>query len=162
MEPSHHFTAAEGYADLGMIRRARECLAELSPAERALPRVIRLRVRLHLAAREWQEGWAACRHLLDLAPEDPSAHIHGAYCLHEMGLTDEARDLLLSGPESLRREPVFFYNLGCYEARLGELESARAWLLRSFEMDEALLRQARRDPDITDIWEDLRRCLEEA
>ena len=76
-------------------------------------------------------------------------------------LTSQARETLIGGPDSLREEPVFFYNLGCYEARLGQRDAARAWLLRSFEMEPDLRHQAKGDPDLRDLWGDLEAALNE-
>jgi predicted Zn-dependent protease len=161
MEPSHHFVAAQGYLELGMLADAHERLALVSEEERIHPRTLRLRIQLHVAAEDHRSALAVCRQLNDLAPDDPAGYIHGAYCLHELGQTGEAREMLLSGPEALREESIFFYNLGCYEARLGEVDSACAWLLRSFQMNDELRRFASRDPDLEDIWEDLRETIDD-
>lgn len=156
MEPSHQFVAASGYFELGMWADAWKCIDEMSDDERMHPRTLRLKAQLHIAAEAFSEGLAVCRQLCDVAPDDPAGYIHGAYCLHEIGETEEARELLLNGPETLREEPIFFYNLGCYEARLGETDSACAWLLRSFQMNSALRQHARRDPDLEEIWDSIR------
>ncbi|MCB1231492.1 MAG: tetratricopeptide repeat protein [Verrucomicrobiae bacterium] len=156
MEPSHHFVAAQGYFELGMLADAWERLAELPEEERVHPRTLRLKAQLHIAASDFAQALSICRQLCDVAPGDPAGYIHGAYCLHELGDTEEARELLLSGPETLREEPIFFYNLGCYEARLGETDAACAWLLRSFQMNAALRQHARTDPDLMEIWESIR------
>lgn len=161
MEPSYPFVAAQGYYELGMFGEAWARLAELSPEERARPAALRLRIQLHLATGEWAEGLAVSRQLREVSPDEAAGYIHGAYCLHELGKTEEAREWLMDGPEALREEPIFFYNLGCYEARLGEIDSACAWLLRSFQMDDGLRRQARRDPDLKEVWEEIRSTLEE-
>ncbi len=156
MEPSHLFIAASGYFELGMLEDAWEQIDALSEDERNHPRTLRLQAQLHIAAGRHEPGLAVCRQLCDVAPDDAAGYIHGAYCLHELGETEEARELLLNGPEALRDEPIFFYNLGCYEARLGETDAACAWLLRSFQMDSALRHHARRDPDLEGIWDSIR------
>ena len=155
MELPHRLKAAEGYFELGMLAEARAEIAEIPPESRALTQVLQLRIQLDLREEQWESALALSRQLCDVAPDSTVGFIHGAYCLHELGRTEEARELLMDGPESLRNEPVFFYNLGCYEAKLGETESARAWLLRSFEMDADLRRQAKDDPDLADMWEEL-------
>ena len=155
MEPSHQFVLAQGYFELGMHADAWEHLAQLPNDEQSHPRTLRLRSQLLISMSEFDNALAICRQLRDVAPEDVAGYIHGAYCLHEIGKTEDARELLINGPEALREEPIFFYNLGCYEARLGEIDSARAWLQRSFEMDGELRYQARRDPDLVDVWDEL-------
>ena len=47
--------------------------------------------------------------------------------MHEMGRTQQAKDVLLEGPPSLNREPTFHYNMACYERSLGNLAAARAF-----------------------------------
>ncbi|MBL9151178.1 MAG: hypothetical protein JNK37_01765 [Verrucomicrobiales bacterium] len=160
MEPNHLFIAAQGYYELGMLDEAWARLAELSVEERARPATLKLRIQLHVTAREWKDGLAVCRQLCDVCPDDAAGYIHGAYCLHELGKTAEARELLMEGPDTLKEEPIYFYNLGCYDARLGNVNSACHWLKRSFEMDDALRRQARRDPDLKEVWEEIRSHLE--
>ena len=65
-----------------------------------------------------------------------------------MGRTVEAKEMLLTGPASLLREATYYYNLGCYDAVLGNVEGARAYLRTSFKMDKNFLEFARSDPDL--------------
>jgi predicted Zn-dependent protease len=154
MDRAPQLSAAEGYFELGMAGEARREFDNLLAEERLSPAGLQLNTQLHLSAQAWENALALSRQLCDVAPEANAGYIHAAYCLHELGRTREAREFLVEGPESLRDEPVFFYNLGCYDARLGETESARAWLLRSFEMDDELRQQAKSDPDLQGVWEE--------
>lgn len=153
MDPRFQLRIAEGYFELGMLDEAREEFDRLRSEDRLMPEALQLNVQMHLSEGGWEAALALSRQLCDVEPQAISGYIHAAYCLHELGRTEEARDFLLEGPESLREEPVFFYNLGCYEARLGETDSARAWLLRSFELDETLRHQAKSDPDLVGVWD---------
>ena len=47
-----------------------------------------------------------------------------------------------------RARPCSFYNMGCYHARLGEMDAAVEMLQKAFSKDESLRRSARRDPDL--------------
>ena len=76
-------------------------------------------------------------------------------CLHELGLTEDARRTLLDGPECLRSEAVYYYNLGCYQTQLGDLNDAKRMLKRSFEMDAKLEDVAKADPDLQVLWDEL-------
>jgi hypothetical protein len=60
-------------------------------------------------------------------------------------------ELLQQGPASLLREPVYFYNLGCYHAVLGNPEDAQSYLQMSFNMDEKFREIARYDPDLEGV-----------
>lgn len=141
-------TAAEGYLDLGLPELAREELALLPPSQSSHPEVMELRLAILMRSRAWEaaaeEGLAACQ----IAPEHTRFFIHTAYCLHELGRTGDARRLLLSGPEALRRDPLYHYNMGCYLAVMGLKDEARAFLERAIAMDHRLRAFARTDPDL--------------
>jgi tetratricopeptide (TPR) repeat protein len=104
-----------------------------------------------MRSRRWDEALAACEALREGRPELSLGYIHGAFCLHELGRTAEAMALLQEGPASLLREPVYFYNLGCYHAVLGNPEEAQNCLQTSFNMDEKFREIARYDPDLEDV-----------
>jgi hypothetical protein len=65
-----------------------------------------------------------------------------------MGRTQEAKQLLLDGPASLLSEPTYHYNLGCYDAILGNLDTAAQHLETSFQMDSKFREIAKYDPDL--------------
>jgi len=144
--------AAQGYLMLEMDEDARESLDGLTAEDFSNPedRAIWVALRLELAVRStrWESGIRFARELRSLAPENPGSFIQGAYCLHELGRTDEAKVLLLEGPESLHEEPLYHYNLGCYHALLGDRVQALACLNQAFERDPQLRRTARKDPDL--------------
>jgi hypothetical protein len=72
---------------------------------------------------------------------------HAAFA-HELGQTEAARQALLAGPETLQADPIYHYNLACYECRLGQLESARARLEQTFLIDKKFREFAKTDPDL--------------
>ena len=110
--------------------------------------VIELRTVILMQARRWKNALAAARTLCGSDPEKTSGFIHAAFCLHEMGRTSEARDVLLNGPETLHVEPTFHYNLACYECALGNLELARMHLEKSIQLDKNFRDFAKSDPDL--------------
>ncbi|NNE92168.1 MAG: hypothetical protein HKN23_11020, partial [Verrucomicrobiales bacterium] len=138
--------SAEGYLELGMFDEAWEALDELSADWQAEPAVMEMRVMLQMNRENWEDAIEWCDRLCEAAPQSHAGFIHGAYCLHELGRTAEARDKLHNGPSSLQKDPLFFYNLACYEAQLGETETARTWLDRACNLDRTLKKQAETDP----------------
>jgi len=60
--------------------------------------------------------------------------------------------VLLSGPQTLRERSIFFYNVACYQARLGQLETALQTLRKCFDLDPSLRKSARRDHDLEPLW----------
>ncbi len=145
--------AAQGYCELGMYD---ESLAELDslPAELSQhAMVVELRTITLMQAKRWKPALTASRSLCRVAPEKTSGFIHAAFCLHELGRTDEARDTLLSGPDLLHAEPTFHYNLACYECALGNLDLARLHLEKSIELDKKFKEFAKSDPDLAALRE---------
>jgi tetratricopeptide (TPR) repeat protein len=61
---------------------------------------------------------------------------------------EEAREILLSGGQTLEREAMFHFNMGCYECQLGNLEEAKDWLRRAFSLDPKYRKVSREDPDL--------------
>ncbi len=147
--------AAQGYLELGMVD---EALAELSFLQELKihdPEIVELRLHILMQGQRWHAALATAEELLRVTPNAVPAYIHGAFALHELGRTREARDLLLKGPPDLRNDPTFHYNIGCYEAVLGNRNSAMQSLRKSFALDETYRDFAIQDPDLESIREDI-------
>ena len=140
-----------GYAELGMDR---ESIAELNSIPRALqnrPEVLQLRLHHLMLRKSWQRALTLSRRLCRVAPDCGAGFLHAGFCLNQLGRTEDARNTLLKGPPALRREPIFFYNLGCYEALLGRPREARRNLEISFLMDGNFREIAKKDPDLKSL-----------
>ena len=147
--------AAEGYSELGMLAEALAALDEISVEDRDRTEVLRMRIQIYLQAKDWETGLRLSRQLTDLLPDESYGFIHSAFCLHELSRTAEAKQVLLNGPSSLLEEPIYYYNLGCYEAVLGNLDQAKAYLRASFRLNKSFREIARTDPDLANIRDDL-------
>jgi Flp pilus assembly protein TadD len=147
--------AAQGYLELGMVKEALAEISVIESAESCNPDLLELRLHILMQGERWYEALTVAEELLGLNPSALSAYIHGAFALHELGRTAEARDLLLKGPEILRKDPTYHYNIGCYEAVLGNRESAKQSLKRSFALDSTYRDFAKVDPDLQAIRDEL-------
>ncbi len=147
--------AAQGYLELGMVEEALAELTSVSDELRDDPDIVELRLHILMQGRRWAEALTTAEELLRKKPNAVPGYIHGAFALHELGRTAEARDLLLKGPGDLRKDPTFHYNIGCYEAVLGNRESALESLNQSFALDETYRDFAKRDPDLEAIKAEL-------
>ncbi len=154
-EWDRRITAAQGYVELGLHEEARVELSHLPTSLRSRPDVLEISVLCLMNEQRWAEALAAAQKLCVLEPDQPGGYIHSAFCLHELGRTAEALDVLSRGPATLRTKPVYYYNLGCYLARLGQEEQALKLLKQSFEMDGDLRRDARHDPDLLSLRQKL-------
>ena len=147
--------AAQGYLELGMVEEALAELSGVKSLEAGDPDLVELRLHIMRHGERWSEALVVAEELLRLNPSALPAYIHGAFALHELGRTADARDLLLRGPEILREDPTYHYNIGCYEAVLGNSESAKQSLERSFALDETYRDFAKKDPDLKAIRHEL-------
>jgi predicted Zn-dependent protease len=147
--------AAEGYADLGMYDDALAELDELDPDEQERLETLRMRAEIVLRKRDWRSALRLSLKACQLYPNESSGFIHAAFCLHELGRTQDAKQTLLDGPAKLLDEPVYYYNLGCYDAVLGNLDQAKAYLHASFRLDKSFRDMAKNDPDLERIKDEL-------
>lgn len=140
--------AAQGYLELEMPQEALAELNALGEGEQQREDVLQLRLFVMMRGRLWDGAMDICERLRGGFPESATGYIHGAFCLHENGQTAEAKNLLLSGPPALEKEATYFYNLGCYDAVLGNIAEATAHLQTSFQMDKKFREFAKYDPDL--------------
>jgi len=140
--------AAQGYLELGLHAEAAEEMRHLPKEAFERGDVIEISLLCLMEQKRWGDALVVAEKLCRLEPRQAGGFIHAAFCLHELGRTREALDILARGPASLKTKPVYYYNLGCYLACLGEEEKAVALLLQSFEMDGTLRGHARHDPDL--------------
>ena len=150
-ELDRNILTAQGYMELGLFEDARAELVALPKQAWERGDVLETWVLCQMGERRWEEALDMSRRLCEMQPKEPSGYIHAAYCLHELGRTSEAMDLLKNGPKSLRTKSVYFYNLGCYCAKLGLVDEAKRLLEKSFEIDNGLRRVAKKDPDLAEL-----------
>lgn len=153
MDCEWRLRAAAGYAELGMNR---ESIAELNAIEmlsQTRPEVLQLRLHHLMREKKWARALTISRKLCQVAPHCSAGFLHAGFCLHELGKTLQAKKLLLKGPVALLREPIYYYNMGCYDALLGNRKSAQVHLLTSFKMDPSFRDIAKKDPDLKAVQE---------
>jgi Flp pilus assembly protein TadD len=101
-----------------------------------------------MKAQRWAQALCVSQQLCRVAPDSGTGFLHAGFCLHQLGKTAEAKQLLITGPLALLREPIYYYNLGCYEALLGNVPGAHEHLRISFRMDSSFRKLAKQDPDL--------------
>lgn len=145
--------AAQGYFELGMLEDAMAELDSLPASMRERKEVLQMRLFIHMRVRRWTHALEISHALCRVNPDETLGFIHAAFCLHELGRTAEAKALLLAGPATLLDEATYHYNLGCYDAALGNIEDAQAHLRKSFKLDREFREYARTDPDLKGVWD---------
>lgn len=112
---------------------------------------LRQRTEALIEEENWNKALGLCRQLCRKVPNSIFGYISLSLCLHGLGRTAEAKNVLLDGPKFLKDSPLYHYNLACYEARMGNLENAKQSLRLSFRMDEGYRELAKTDPDLADF-----------
>jgi predicted Zn-dependent protease len=146
---------AEGYSELGMLEEALAQLNQLEAADQDRLEILRMRVDILLRKQDWEEALQLSRRFCTMNPHQPFGYVHTAFCLHELGRTSEAKQTLMDGPAALLSEPVYYYNLACYDTVLGNFEQAKENLRASFNLDKSFQQLAKKDPDLKEIRDDI-------
>lgn len=158
---SHFVRAAQGWMELGCRIEAEMELAHVSAANRHHPEVLETEWSLTAARLDWLRGVVIGELLVTLYPERADGWLHRAYAIRrvENGGLSKARESLLPAAEQFPSEPVIPYNLACYAAQMGELDEARKWLKRSFNVGrfETIQTMSLSDSDLKPLWEEIRR-----
>ncbi len=152
MEFEWHVQAASGYAELGMFRESLAELDAIAPHLQNRPEVLHLRLHHLMRKKRWKEALRISRSLCRVAPDCGTGFLHAGFCLHQLGKTAEAKVLLSAGPIALLKEPIYYYNMGCYDALLGNVHDARENLSISFRMDASFRHLAKQDPDLKSLY----------
>jgi tetratricopeptide (TPR) repeat protein len=144
--------AADGYLFLNMAPEALGELDDIAPEQQSDPDVRLERIRVLLHMRRWKEAEALSGEGATAHPEEDEFTVQRAFALHQMRRNDKAVEVLLAAPEWLRRTGILHYNLACYEARLGDLSTARECMDAAIQINAAMKKNASIDPDLQALW----------
>ncbi len=144
--------AADGYLFFNMSAEALEELDRIEPREREIAVVLLARNRVLLHLRRWEDAEALSRHGAARYPEEEEFTVQHAFSLHQLQRGEQASQVLLAAPAWIRKTGILHYNLACYEARLGDLAVARRCIDVAIEMNAAIKKNARTDPDLAALW----------
>ena len=151
MEEPTWLESTRGYIDLSMFDEALKTLDALPEDQRNSAPALEMRIIAYLDQKELEKALEIALKLCRTHSDNHAGYIQGSYCLHALNRTEDAQEHLQSGPASLRREPVYFYNLCCYDLSLGNEDAAMAWLNRAFEMSPGYAEEALKDDDLLPI-----------
>lgn len=155
MDEPYWLDKTRGYIDLAMYDEAWRELDGLPAGKCDHPEALGMRIIIRLDENKVEEALSLSRSLCEAYPDSHVGFIQGAFCLHQLGRTEEAIDHLQSGPETLLDEPVYFYNLACYELALGKQQAALTWLRQSVDMDRTFRARALTDPDLVAVRDEI-------
>ncbi len=151
VEVQRALEAADGYLYLGMTRDALAQIALIPAAEQEEAPVMLARIRVLLHLRRWKDAESLSRRGLELHPDEEEFTVQQAFALHQLEKGEEAFRVLLAAPEWIRRTGILHYNLACYEARLGDINTARRCIDAAIELNSAMKKNVRTDPDLAGL-----------
>lgn len=144
--------AADGYLYLGMPAEALRELDEINPAEQKHASVLRARIRVLLHLKRWLDADELSALGQEVYPDENEFMVQRAFALHQLKRGGEAVHVLLNAPEWIRRTGILHYNLACYEAQLGDMNTARQCIRAAIEINSSFKKNARQDPDLQRLW----------
>ena len=144
--------AAEGYVFFSLHREALAELDSIPEDEQDDCDVLVARIRILLHLRRWRKAAQLSARGAGLHDAEDEFTVQRAFALHQMNLGEKAARVLLDAPEWIRRTGILHYNLACYEARWGNLTVARQCVQAAIELNSAIKKNARQDPDLAELW----------
>jgi len=148
LETQHALRAADGYLYLGLPKEALAEFEAIAHEDRSAPTVMLARIRVLLHLRHWKDAEKLSLEGTQVHPTEEEFTVQRAFALHQMRKGDEAIEVLLAAPEWIRRTGILHYNLACYEARLGDLKTAQQCIQAAIEINAAMKKNAKSDPDL--------------
>jgi len=145
-------SAAEGYAMLGMVEEADTELDGLGPELVTHPAVLGARVQIFMAVEDWAAAVEISKRLVEFASEEAGHWILLGNVMRRADSVEAAEEVLLEGVEQHPKVATIHYNLACYAAVQGRLDTARMRLAEATKLDEKAKLMALDDPDLESIW----------
>ena len=157
LEPpdQQHWKAAVGYVELGMYTDANSELDKIDPFCRAVPEVLAVRIAIYHGLKKWELMREIAKRLADFQPNDVQWIIAYAYATRRAESIKPAKEILLQAEPKFPKEAIIKYNLACYFCQTGEIQNAKNYLKKAFEIDSSWRLQALEDEDLKLLWNDL-------
>ncbi len=144
--------AAEGFLFFSLYREALAELDSIPEFEREDCEVMVARTRILLHLGRWKKAAHLSARGAALHNDEDEFTVQRAFALHQLNKGEQAARVLLDAPEWIRRTGILHYNLACYEARWGNLTVARQCVQAAIQLNSAIKKSARQDPDLAELW----------
>ena len=152
VETQRALNAADGYLYFNLLDEALAELTGVPVPEQAEAAVMLARIRLLLHKKQWRCAEVLSAQGSGLHPEEGEFTVQRAFALHQMDKSDKAEQVMQSAPDWIRRTGILHYNLACYEARLGDISTARQCIDTAIQINAGIKKSARMDPDLKSLW----------
>ena len=95
------------------------------------------------------------KRLKEFEPDNVQSTISLAYATRRAYSIDVAMEILLNAVAKFPKEAAIPYNLACYHCQRREIENAKGYLKRAFEIDPNWRKAALEDEDLKPLWDSL-------
>ena len=146
-----HLHAAVGYLELGLPLEAHEEIKDIEPEMRTRTDVLILRLEVFQALEKWELMRTIARQLCNRQPDEPDSFLPLATATRRAIGLQEALAVLATVAPRFPTCSTILYNLTCYAAQLGHLDSARARLAEAVKLDSTCREMALAVPDLTPL-----------
>ena len=136
--------AAVGYLNLGMPQDAWDELEDINAKDHARPEVLKVRVEVCRALKQWEMMAEISNHLRKIEPDEVEHPLNMAHATRRFKSESEAADILSLALRRYYDDALVRYNLACYWCVMGRIEEARAMLETAVKKDESLRELRRR------------------
>ncbi|MEO7318466.1 MAG: hypothetical protein ABIZ56_05710 [Chthoniobacteraceae bacterium] len=144
--------AADGYLFLGMHHEAMAELNTVPIVAQGDPAVLLARVRVLLHRQNWSDADELTARCIEAFPEIEEFTVQRAFAICRIKTAEVAIEVIEAAPAWIRRTGILHYNLACYEARLGDLSMARRCIDTAIQINSAMARNAKVDPDLQGLY----------
>ena len=151
-EAQRALQAADGYLFLGMHHEAMGELNLVPLVAQSDPAVLLARVRVLLHRQSWSDAEDLAVRCIEAFPEIEEFTVQRAFALCRTRTADVAIEVIEAAPAWIRRTGILHYNLACYEARLGDISMARRCIDTAIQINSAMARNAKVDPDLKGLF----------
>ena len=137
--------AVDGYLFLGLPSEALKELDGIAKKFQKCPAVLGSRIRALLHMKKWKEAEKLSHEGMVLYPTEDEFPVQRAFALDQLDEGDKAAEAIMAAPDWIRRTGILHYNLGCYEARLGDPARARECIRLAIKINSSFRKNARQD-----------------
>ena len=138
-----------------MFLEANTELDNIDPFNRAAPEVLALRISIYRGLEKWELMQEIAKRLADFQPDHIHWTISLAYATRRADSIEAAKEVLLNAEPNFPKEAVIKYNLACYFCQSGDIQNAKKYLEKAFEIDLNLRMAALEDEDLKLLWDSL-------
>src|SRR5215472_15112329 len=143
-----YWTAAIAYVELGMFQEANEQLENIDPFNRAAPEVLAVRIAIYHGLKKWALMQEIAKRLTEFQPDDIQWTISLAYATRRTDSIQAAKEILLNAEPKFPKEAIIKYNLACYSCQTEDIEAAKNYLKKAFEINSSWRLNALNDEDL--------------